>query len=96
MLQEFLRIDLRRIGQMRRPIGQHKGDGLAGVDRKLADGFQILAMQLRRSTQQQHVGARDRAKGPTINPCHPRHDLAIAEPDHQLGGERHPSTLADH
>jgi len=70
-------LDARRIGQMRRRVGQHEGRGLALADRKAADGLEVLATQRDRRLQppacrQARNGAQLAVPGPgdqgTISP----------------------------
>ena len=88
VLERLLGVDL--VGQrlMRRVPREDERDAVAGRERELRDGRQVLAVQLDRRAEAERVGAGDRDPR-VVDAAHPRHDLAVVEADHELRAHRH-------
>ena len=80
---------------MRRRVGQHKWDGLAAGHGEFADRGHVLAADMHGTLQHHHVGPGNSAQRAALDARHPRHNGAIAEPDHELGVHSDLAALAD-
>ena len=76
-------------------VAQDEGNGLSGRDGELALRRQVLAAQLDRRAQRQHVGTGDRAQHAVIRARHPGHVGAVVEADDQLGPHRDDAAVYD-
>ena len=88
------RLDAAAAGATRR--GQDEGDRLALGDLELGDRRQLAAVQLHRRTQDDHVGAGNRAPRPVRQPADPRNDRAVIKPQDELHRHAHAAGVAAH
>ena len=96
-LQRQRRIDRRGHRQMRGPVGEHEGHGLALADLEIGDRGQILAAGLDRRSQHGHVGPANREQPRAVFVLlDPGNVGAEAEADHQLHPQLHPAADAAH
>ena len=65
-------------------MGQNERHLVAGGDRKLADGFHVLAAKGNRRAEQEHVWSGDGAQHAILQPADPRNGAAIVEAYHEF------------
>ena len=76
---------------MRREIAQDKRNGLAGGDGEFADRGHLLAAQMHRRAQGQHIRAGNGAKRSVFEPGHPGYDGAVPEAQNELRAHGQPA-----
>ena len=94
--ERVLRVDRDRQVEMRRPVAQHEGHGLALGQGELRHRLEVLAADVGRAAQHHHVGAGDGAHRAVLQPRHPRRGRAVAEAQHQLHAHRDLAFVAAH
>ena len=72
-------------------MGENEGNRLAGLDRELADGFEVFAAKRDRGSQDHALRAGKRSDRAVIQSVDPRHRGAVVEADHELGAKIHPA-----
>ena len=77
-------------------IGEDKGNGLASLDRELADRSEIFAVESNRGSHKQALRAGNRADRAVIEPVDPWHGRPVVEAHHQLSLKIHAPRSADH
>jgi hypothetical protein len=93
VLDRLYRVDGPRPLGVRQRVGQHEGHRLALGDVELGGGGQVPADQLHGGAQPHRVGPGHRHVLATDLP-HPRHDVAVVEPQPQLHPHPHPARHA--
>ncbi len=91
-----LRHERRRDRQVRGRIGQQKRDHFPGRDREMADRVHVLAREMHRRVQHDHVGPGDGAQRAVLHAGDPGNDRAEAEAQHELEMHRDAAAFADH
>ena len=77
---------------MRGRVGEDERHRLARRNLELTDGAHVLAREMHRRSQHDHVGAGDGAQRAIVEPRDPGDDRAIAEPEHELRAHRDAAT----
>jgi hypothetical protein len=81
---------------MRRPVGEHEGNGFAFGHLEVGDGRQVLAAGLDRRSQHRHVRSGNRQQRRRPRAPDPGDIGAEAEAEHQLHPELDPAADAAH
>jgi hypothetical protein len=68
-------------------VRKDEGYGLAGIDHKLTDRFEIFAVQSGWGTQNQTHRAGNRIDGAILGPANPGYGCSIVETHHKFGAE---------
>src|SRR5262249_48025458 len=77
-------------------IGEDKGDGLAGLDRELADRSKIFAVEGDRGAQEQTLRAGNRVYRAVVELVDPWHGRPVVEARYKLSRKNHSSRSTDH
>ena len=95
-LQRIERIDRRRRTLKRESVGEHEGNGLAGLDGELADCFEVFAIKFDRGAQDQTLRTGNRVDRAVIEPVDPWNGRSVVEAHHELSMKSHTPGPTDH